>query len=117
MKQTKLVSSIDTFNSISIEWTGNVDKPIPKIIICTNCTDKKEFLLIQQYSVNAQILDEIRDILLNKDRESNEEIKINEKNKKIYIQKLNEIVLLLVKKKQNQLFINNLEIFIRRIDY
>lgn len=113
MKQTKSVSEINTLNSISIEWIGNIDKPIPKIIMCTNCKDKKDFLKTHIYNINSTVLDEIRKVFFKKE----ENIKVDEKNKKDYIVTINKIILLLIEKKENPLLVDDLKLFIKRIDY
>ena len=113
MKQTKSVSEINTLNSISIEWIGNIDKPIPKIIMCTNCKDKKDFLKTHIYNINSTVFDEIRKVFFKKE----ENIKVDEKNKKDYIVTINKIILLLIEKKENPLLVDDLKLFIKRIDY
>ena len=113
MKQTKPVSKINNLNSLSVEWIGNIDKPIPKIIMCTNCKDKKDILKTHIYNISSKTFEEIKDTYFDK----NKKIKINEKNKKDYIITINKIILLLSEKKENQLLIDDFKLFVKRIDY
>jgi hypothetical protein len=99
--------------SISIEWIGNVDKPIPKIIMCANCKDKKDLLKTHLYKINSTSFEKIRKVYFKK----SDEIKIDEKNKKDYIVTINKIILLLIEKKENPLLVDDLKLFIKRIDY
>jgi hypothetical protein len=113
MKQAKTVSGITTLNSISIEWIGNIDKPIPKIIMCVNCKDKKNLLKTHLYKINSTSFEEIRKVYFKK----SEKIKVDEKNKKDCIVTINKIILLLIEKKENPLLVDDLKLFIKRIDY
>lgn len=105
-----------SLKKISIEWTGNIDKPIPKIIICTNCTDDKKILKSHQYKVSSKSLNEINSVFFEENKNESE-VKINEKNKKFYLSKLNEVILILIKNDENELLIKDLKTFVTRIDY
>lgn len=113
MKMTDMNTSL---KKISIEWTGNIDKPIPKIIICTNCTDDKKILKSHQYKVSSKSLNEINSVFFEENKNESE-VKINEKNKKFYLSKLNEVILILIKNDENELLIKDLKTFVTRIDY
>lgn len=113
MKMTDMNTSL---KKISIEWTGNIDKPIPKIIICTNCTDDKKILKSHQYKVSSKSLNEINSVFFEENKNESE-VKINEKNKKFYLSKLNEVILILIKNNENELLIKDLKTFVTRIDY
>ena len=113
MKMTD--NNID-LKKISIEWIGDNDKPIPKIIICTNCTDEKKLLIMHQYKVSSKTLKDIHSVFF-KGNKTESEIKINETNKKIYLPTLNDVILILIKNNENELLIDDLKTFVIRINY
>jgi len=101
---------------LTIEWIGNIDKPIPKITICTDCKDDVKLLKSHQYSISLKSLININSVFFSGNKIDGE-IKINEKNKKIYISKLNDVIVVLKKNSENELLIQDLKIFVSRIDY
>lgn len=101
---------------LSIEWIGNIDKPIPKITICTDCKDDVKLLKSHQYNISLKSLISINSVLFSGNNIDGE-IKINEKNKKVYISKLNDVIAVLIKNSENELLIQDLKIFVSRIDY
>jgi hypothetical protein len=112
----KITDKNINLKKISIEWTGDIDKPIPKIIICTNCTNDKKILKSHQYKVSSKSLNYINSVFF-KGNKTKFEIKINETNKKIYLPKLDEVILILMKNNENKLLIEDLKTFMTRIDY
>ncbi len=100
---------------ISIEWIGNIDKPIPKIIICTNCSDERMILIKHQYKVSSKSLNDIS-LVFFKGNKAKDDIRINETNKKIYLLKLNVVVSILIKNNENKLLIGDIKNFVTRIE-
>lgn len=113
MKMTE--KNVD-LKKISIEWTGNIDKPIPKIIICTNCMDEKMILKKHQYRVSSKTLNDIS-LVFEKGNNTESAIKIDETTKKIYLPKLNELLSILIRNNENELLIEDIRIFNARIDF
>ena len=112
----KTTNNIIEYKKISFEWIGDMDKPIPKIIICTNCSDNKKTLKQHQYKVSSKSLKDINLVFI-KENKTESEIKINETNKKTYLLKLNDVLLILTRNNENKLLIEDLKTFIIRIDY
>ena len=66
--------------------------------------------------MNSKSLYDINSVFF-KGNKIESEIKINETNKKTYLSKLNDVMLILIKNNENELLIEDLKTFVIRIDY
>lgn len=98
-----------SFNKISFEWIGNMDKPLYKLILCVDCISEKDFLL-RKINISEASMNEINAIGFD-----NNQIKIDNKNKEVIIKKLIQIDKILDNDLCSQEDRDDVKIFIKRI--
>lgn len=98
-----------SFNEISFEWIGEMDKPLYKLILCVDCVSEKDFLL-RKIKVSEASMNEIKAIGFD-----NDQVKIDENNKDVVVPKLIEIDKILNNDSCSQVDRDDIKIFIKRI--
>lgn len=106
---TKVSNKPVSFNKISFEWIGNMDKPLYKLILCVDCISEKDFLL-RKIKISEVSMKEINAIGFD-----NNQIKIDNKNKEVIIKKLIQIDKILDNDLCSQEDRDDVKIFIKRI--
>ncbi|WLD24112.1 hypothetical protein NU10_01585 [Flavobacterium dauae] len=109
MSCTKVSNKPVSFNTISFEWIGNMDKPLYKLILCVDCISEKDFLL-RKIKISEVSMKEINAIGFD-----NNQIKIDNKNKEVIIKKLIQIDKILDNDLCSQEDRDDVKIFIKRI--
>lgn len=97
------------FNEVSIEWSGNIDKPIYKIVICTNCSFYQSLELCR-LKVSNKIMKNIMKLEI-----ENHQLIIDELNKEEGIQKLDQIYQLLKRDEASEVSLEVFQTFKKRI--
>ena len=98
-----------SFNEISFEWIGEMDKPLYKLILCVDCVSENDFLL-RKIKVSEASMNEIKAIGFD-----NDQVKIDENNKDVVVPKLIEIDKILNNDSCSQVDRDDIKIFIKRI--
>lgn len=98
-----------SFNEISFEWIGEIDKPLYKLILCVDCVSEKDFLL-RKIKVSEASMNQIKAIGFD-----NNQVKINENNKGVVVPKLIEIDKILDNDSYSKEDRDDVKIFIKRI--
>ena len=98
-----------SFNEISFEWIGEMDKPLYKLILCVDCVSEKDFFL-RKIKVSEASMNEIKAIGFD-----NDQVKIDENNKDVVVPKLIEIDKILNNDSCSQVDRDDIKIFIKRI--
>lgn len=98
-----------SFNEISFEWIGEIDKPLYKLILCVDCVSEKDFLL-RKIKISEASMNEIKAIGFD-----NDQVKIDENNKDVVVPKLIEIDKILDNDSCSQVDRDDVKIFIKRI--
>ena len=98
-----------SFNEISFEWIGEIDKPLYKLILCVNCVSEKDFLL-RKIKISEVSMKKITAIGFD-----NNQVKMDGNNKDVVVPKLIEIDKILNNDSCSQVDRDNVKIFIKRI--
>lgn len=103
------VNTPSDFQDISIEWTGAVDKPIYKIVICTDCLAYKSVELCR-INVSDKTMSKIMETGF-----KDHQLIINEKNREEGIKKMNHVYELLKDEADSNESLDIIKVFIKRI--
>jgi len=97
------------FNEISFEWIGDSDKPFYKLVLCVDCVSEKN-LLLRKIKISEECMQKIYAIGFD-----NNQLKIDENNKEVIMQKLIQIDKILDKYSHSAEDRDDVKIFIKRI--
>jgi hypothetical protein len=117
LDNSTLLESNIKLKTFSVVWVGDIDKPIPKIVLCNNCVKKTIPTRYYSYLVSQESLNEIQDKCFSKSSKRKIELKINEQNKLEVIAELKKIVIILKEHNEDSKIIDKINYFIGRIDY
>ena len=98
-----------SFNEISFEWIGDIDKPLYKLILCVDCVSEKDSLL-RKIKISEECMQKINAIGFD-----NNQVRIDKNNKEVVIQKLIQIDKILDKYSHSAEDREDVKIFIKRI--